>query len=356
MATIKKVLYPPGGINHIINDMSELFIPSIFEANDIVINCSAQPNSVPHLGTITTVMCSFAIARHYHYQFNKDTSVLFDILENSPGFQTNVNGVTYSLSLEDTVSGGVSRYETNLPYYIDLFSRISSLSNVPYKFRTFREYQRIQSVRKFIVEILKNADKVKSLLEPKGDNLHVRILCPICKYAEKKCARSSFENGILYSECFQHGKFSVDLTDPNSYIDFNAQLRDLVKGLYINDEMLKKKKFIIMCDGGDWAGVWALRVHCEAMNALGYQYHTPRIFCPVITDWSGAKFSKSLYVDAGAYDSLPIGVMDYKSFMSSYGESGLIALWNEVTQWVDSPAMFFRNYSIEYILNVLEGR
>ena len=109
-----------------------------------------------------------------------------------------------------------------------------------------------------------------------------------------------------------------------------------------------------MCDGGDWSGVWDLRIHCEAMNLLGYQYNTPRLFCPVITDWSGAKFSKSLYVENNAYAYLPIGFKDYNEFISIYGYEGLVVLYNEIASWVKSPNKFFRNYSIEYIENILK--
>lgn len=352
---MKNVLFPPGGINHIVSDISDLFDSRIEDAKEIVVNCSAQPNSIPHLGTVTTVMCSFALASHLKARYQKDSYVLFDILENSPGRQIEKDGVLYSLSLEDTIVAGVSKYKQYLPFYEDLFLQISSLSGVPFIFRSFREYQRLPEVRRYILEILKNASKLEKLLEPKGGPLHVRIPCPVCRYVDKKCVTTQFANELITSVCHEHGTFSVNLEQECTYVDFNAQLRDLIKGLYIKDEVAAGIKYTIMCDGGDWAGVWALKVHCEAMNVLGYDYHTPRVFCPVITDWSGAKFSKSLYVKDGSYDDLPLGLKDYQTFMSCYGDDGIKKLWIEVKSWLENPLKFFRNYSIEYILCIMEG-
>ena len=56
-----------------------------------------------------------------------------------------------------------------------------------------------------------------------------------------------------------------------------------------------------MLDGGDWSGIWAQRMHTEGLVRLGFKEFPIRFFAPVILDWSGAKFSKSLYLKNDAY-------------------------------------------------------
>lgn len=50
---IKSVVYPVGGISNTINDITELFELYMNGKDKIVINTSAQPNSIPHMGSIT---------------------------------------------------------------------------------------------------------------------------------------------------------------------------------------------------------------------------------------------------------------------------------------------------------------
>ena len=67
----REVFYPPIGIAHITNDITDLVKYKLNNQSKIIINTSAQPNSSPHLGTITTIMCSFALAKHLKEMLKK---------------------------------------------------------------------------------------------------------------------------------------------------------------------------------------------------------------------------------------------------------------------------------------------
>ena len=58
----REVFYPPIGIAHATNKLSDLILYKYKNQKKIIINTSAQPNSSPHLGTITTLMTVFALA------------------------------------------------------------------------------------------------------------------------------------------------------------------------------------------------------------------------------------------------------------------------------------------------------
>lgn len=69
-----------------------------------------------------------------------------------------------------------------------------------------------------------------------------------------------------------------------------------------------------------------------------------RFYAPMVLDWSGAKFSKSLYVQSDAYHYLPKGLTNYQKFLETYGEAGLRKIWKEVQSRVSDPKKLFRDY------------
>ena len=111
-----------------------------------------------------------------------------------------------------------------------------------------------------------------------------------------------------------------------------------------------------MVDGGDWVAM-ADFVISEGLARLGVTYkdRPARVFTPIIEDWSGAKFSKSVYVQQGTYDYLPVGFLNLVKFEEEFGQTGLDKLWCETVSWVSDPKKLFRNYSAEYLLQVLRS-
>jgi hypothetical protein len=78
------------------------------------------------------------------------------------------------------------------------------------------------------------------------------------------------------------------------------------------------------------------------------------LFAPEITDETGAKLSKTIYLEKGAYSKMDPAWLSSKAFIEKFGEKGLQTLWEEVEAWVNTPQKLFRNYSIGYMQSLYE--
>lgn len=78
------------------------------------------------------------------------------------------------------------------------------------------------------------------------------------------------------------------------------------------------------------------------------------LYAPLVTDWSGAKLSKSLYVKEGAYKYLPTFMINFDNLRKEKGPMGLTKVYTEVHSWLEEPYKLFRNYSIYYFMEVLK--
>lgn len=357
----REVFYPPIGMAHITNDIADLIKYKLDNQKKIIINTSAQPNSSPHLGTITTIMCSFALAKHLKKYFGIDAEVLFDELENSPAETYEINNNLYYKDLKHTQAGDGRCLEL---VYMDKFKRIldkiSKLSDINYQIRNYEEFQRNNFVRQSLIKIFNDKDYFTNLMFPSSNDLHIRSICPCCYLGRKKInklnERHNKKSIELIEECPYHGKYSTIIKENNDeYIDINTQFRDLTKGVAFVEEDKLNNTLTIMLDGGDWGGIWAQRIHTEGMVRLGYSDFPIRLFAPIILDWSGAKFSKSLYLKNDAYKNINQAFINYDNFMDKYGENGLERLWCEVSSWLETPKKFFRDYSVDYFEMIIEG-
>lgn len=355
---IKSVVYPVGGISNTINDITELFELYMNGKDKIVINTSAQPNSIPHMGSITTIMCVFALGQRLKTAYNKEVEIEFDELENSTGKIVEIDGKKYVCSLNNcTLGNGLSKAEVYMSYYHDLFERLTAYSGINYRIRTYKNYQEQNIVRDTIVKIMTDYDFFAQLLSPKDKRLHFRIQCPKCGVANKtynELFHAVLDDNVRFEACCPiHGKYIVNVNKSNQdFLDMNTKLRDLTKGVLLNS--YNENILPIMLDGGDWAGVWTNRIHIRGLIRLGCENIPLRLYAPLLLDWSGAKFSKSLHEEKGTYDYLSSkGLDNYANFLEYYQVQGLEKLWMEVTSWMEEPKKFFRNYSIEYIYNLL---
>ena len=358
----KEVFYPPVGIVHITNDICDLVKYKYKNQNKIIINTSAQPNSSPHLGTITTIMCCFALAKKLKDSFNIEVEVQFDELENSPAEIIELEGNVYYKDLKNTTNqSGESLENINMKNFQEILNKISKFSNINYSTRTYNDFQKNIFVREAIIKIFNDEDYFSKLLFPSTNILYVRTLCPICNLGKKKinifkkiCKKDSI---IIQENCPFHGDYEKIISKYNTeYVDINTQFRDLTKGIAMIEEDKKNNTLTIMLDGGDWSGIWAQRIHTEGMVRLGYKDFPIRLFAPVILDWSGAKFSKSLYLKKDSYANVNQAFINYNNFIHIYGNEGLLKLWEEIKSWIEEPKKFFRNYTVEYFNKVMENK
>ncbi len=349
--TIEKVFYPPVGIAHILDDLIDLIKYRIDGKSKIIINTSSQPNGIPHLGTMMSFACVFAFAEHIRNKLHICTEVLFDELENCPGKKKYTDKAVICTSLCDVYENDISMAESYMKFFREILNDFSKKSSIPYSVRTYSQFQRETMFREGLIKILDNYSFFSQLLNPSSNRLHLRIKCPVCNEYDKTSKNLNIqkqkEGGyLLESYCEKHGYYSVNLTiDNDEYVDVNTQLRDLLKGYMINHD---QKNIVIMMDGSDWGGTWSNRIHCEGLLALGENVLPIRIFTPMILDWSGAKFSKSLYMKLNDYEGINQAFNDFREFKEKYSSHGMDLIWELACQWVVEPKKFFRNYSIDY--------
>jgi hypothetical protein len=362
LQTLENVFYPPVGIAHITEEIAHLIEHRMAGKRAILLRSSAQPNSHPHLGTVMTLMTAFALGKHFSDYFSVPVSLVYDILDNSPGEQFTANGNLYQRSLSDTLIDGRSLADQYTDSFRSLITVLSTRSGISAVIRTYEEFQSLPIVRKTLLTILQRRDSFYPIVSPSEKRLHLRFPCPVCKYQDKHAANVRIEEitetaAVLASTCYQHGDYRITLSERSSdFIDANTPLRDVLQGVLAIEEDSQSNITSVMVDGGDWSGVWILTVFSAGLAQLGYSRLPSRFFAPVIVDWSGAKFSKSLYLENEAYHYLPSGLVDFSKFMSMYGEEGFDRLWNEAESWVKSPKKFFRNYSVDYLRLILEGK
>ena len=189
-------------------------------------------------------------------------------------------------------------------------------------------FQKNKYVRKTLVKIINEKDNFKKLLFPSATDLHIRTICPVCGLGKKNISElEESHNNIeikFYGYCPIYGKYKIKVNENNDeYVDKNTQFRDLTKGVAMLKDDNDNNTLTIMLDGGDWSGIWAQRMHTEGLVKLGFKEFPIRFFAPVILDWSGAKFSKSLYLKNDAYNDINSAFINYNNFINIYGLNGI---------------------------------
>lgn len=166
----------------------------------------------------------------------------------------------------------------------------------PSPIKSYEQFQSDPIVRKVLLQILLNKDRFIPILSPSTNRLHLRVPCPVCKFADKHAKNQSLQvinsqSVKVINQCFDHGTHEIVIKANNKeYFEVNTALYDLLLGAYYIETDQAEKTLTIMVDGGDYAGVWPMLMHGEALIQLGYQTIPNRLFAPLILDWSGAKF------------------------------------------------------------------
>nr|KMM64892.1 hypothetical protein CPAG_01244 [Coccidioides posadasii RMSCC 3488] len=91
--------------------------------------------------------------------------------------------------------------------------------------------------------------------------------------------------------------------------------------------------------------------------ALSGQAHLDCLY-PLISDWSGSKLSKSLYLQQTAYDYLKKAGQEYLLSYQVFRQEkrDFTVLLREIERWVDEPYRLFRGYSLHYPHLLFEKR
>lgn len=359
---MKKVYYPLAGMNYIIDDLAQIIQNKVGNANEITLWLSAQVNSYPHIGTLINFISSFALAKHFRDYFGIQSRIVVELLESVTGEEKNIEGHRYYRNLNNVLVSGenITILEKYLPYFKDILDKLKSKDHIDYEIRFFYDYQKDPLVKKSVIKVINNYELLKDTLDPKSGEIRLRFPCPKCGLTEKhiwktKIEEVTNESLVMKSYCPIHGEFFAKI-DANSTdkFDMNVPLRYLVKILYLLDADKTNETLSVIVDGGDWSGMWPLRVYMEPLLKLHYTDVPSIIYTPTVLDWSGSKLSKRMYVGSQAYrEYFKEGLINYSEFSNQYGENAFETLYNEINSWVKDPRKFIRDYTVEYIDAVL---
>lgn len=349
-----KVYNPLGGGSYVYQDSLIQYLHSQLRKKVVKISIGAQPNSSPHFGTLEVFCLAFSLANMLkEYDNELEISVLFEMVDTAPAIAKMVNNNKYQISLRD--SGEMDKY---IDQYYEILDQLSELSEISYEVRGQSDFNKHYSIPSIVKKIIDNREVLAPILEPKKQILRIRAACPTCGMTDKQGIENTFAGNKMICLCPEHGKFEVDICQESYRLEYNTPLRNLVRGLvYLTDNEDKNTEFQwLRITGADYAGFYQEQLLYKTTDLLGYNVSKlPMIlYAPLVTDWSGAKLSKSLYVKEGAYKYLPSFMINYDNLRKEKGTMGLARVYAEVHSWLEEPYKLFRNYSIYYFMEVLK--
>ncbi len=155
-----------------------------------------------------------------------------------------------------------------------------------------------------------------------------------------------------------HGRYSEFVhIDGGGWYDANTPVRSIQKGYLLAAERELYDACSVSVDGADWGGSWHASVLAPALAQLGIppEDWPVSIFTPLITDRTGGKLSKTLYVAHGTYADLPELFLNLGVLLVQHGEQILELVWGEVTRWAREPRRLHRTYTVDYITALLDA-
>lgn len=350
-----KIYYPPGGGSYFFGEDLIEYIINYTKKDFIKISIGSQPNSSPHLGTLAVFCLSFAIAKEIHFNNPlKKTLVFFEVIDTAPSKEVEINGIVYQKSLRKT-----TEFKKYMKQYFDILDNLKKWSGIDYEVRYQSEFNETEVTKSIVSGIIKNKEKISKLLDPKKSRLRIRIACPICNLSDKEGEKTVIQNSEIISYCPEHGKYVEKFDKSFRNFEYNTPLRNLIRGILYSNENLNNDIAYewIRLTGSDYAGFYQEQLLYKGASQLNIKAHELPLllYAPLITDWSGAKLSKSLYLNEGAYDYLPNYIVNYEQLIKKFGNEGLEMIFLETIEWIKKPYKLFRNYSVYYFMDLLEN-
>lgn len=339
------------GISHYINNVLDTFKYKAENKDHFVVVLAARLSGKPHIGTLINFMIGFKLAQELNKTYKKDTVVKIELLDNiSDVTITQIMDIDSDIYFyKDSVITNKILSE-NYKAFIGMIKRIKGLSNIPSEVYTYEQIQSMPEMRKSIVQVVRHNDFFSKLFNPQNPQLHIRIACPQCGLIEKNCKHTHIcmindTTFRIESLCPIHGSFSeVFAIDNSAYIDMNVPLRHFCKGFSLVKMDKENNSLSIQVLGNDWSGIWPLRVFCEGILKVNGEDLPSFLFSPLIIDDNG-KISKSK-INSTACP---------KSFenVNLLTDDQLLNIWHEINMWFNQSDLFFTNYRLDYIKEVV---
>lgn len=355
-----QLVFAPVGIAHLTGDNADLIRAAAFGRSRIRVTTAAQLNGVPHLGTVVTMLTVFAFARHITDVLGLPADIVFDALENAPAEHVTINGEVYTRNVGDLIDSGDLDHAERTSGFERLLAWASHRSGIPYEFRPYNAYQGLRPVRECLHVIASRQDDFAPVVAPRDGIIRVRPRCPECRLMQKSAADLTITavSGavLLGSRCPRHGRYTETVhVDGGGWYDANTPVRSIQKGYLLAAERSLYDACAVSVDGADWSGSWHASILAPALAELGIP---PRdwpvsIFTPLITDHTGGKLSKTLYVARGTYADLPEAFLNLDILFACHGDLILDVIWAEVTRWSAEPRRLHRSYTTAYLTSLL---
>ena len=226
-------------------------------------------------------------------------TVVCDLWNRAKGTQEIINGIVYQKSLQDT-----GLFEKHQPDCQNIASDLAKRYEIDYRIRCEEEFMRMEGISGIVKTIIQERESLSKVLMPGGGPLTIRAACPQCGLVDKYAINNAYsKDGMTVTfRCPIHNDFSHCIKDEIEKLQFNCQLFNLVLGRYYEKVPFN---YIEIC-GSDYAGFWQEQLLWRLLDQPILIVYTP-----LITDWSGSKLSKSLYLQEGAYEYLKQAGQEY---------------------------------------------
>lgn len=318
-----------------------------------------QINGAPHLGTSLVQTAAFLLAKATKRIFNVDAVVRFGALDNAP-YDIRLDPEThhayqqtYRHALGEAAVAGM--IET---YYRAFFDSLADATGVDYEVETYSDQQADPAFRHEFLATLGHLESIRWPLAPSHGQVHLRIPCPDCGWAEKRAERTRLlragsGGADFQAVCTDHGDYKAAVTaDSGPYLDLATLYRNLVK------ERVAARNSVtmsVMVKGGDWA--FGCQLVDEAFGQLPGLNPPARIFTPMVLTDTGAKLSKSLIREgkvpppAGAQPWM-LDVTAWTGGVDDYVDA---LVWM-VGRMLSDPKHFYRSYTTLELNRLMSAR
>lgn len=363
MNTSDDLIIAPVGITHLAGETTDLLRPAAVGAERLRITTAAQLNGQPHLGTVTSVLTAFAVAAHASERLGLPANLVFDALENCPGETVELGQDTYVTTVGDLIADGRLDGTTRTGGFRKLLDWGSRASGVDYEIRPYGDYQALPAIRRALHAIASHQETFKPIVAPADGRIRVRPRCPECRLMDKTARhlRISTDSSsvLLDSQCPHHGPYreTIPVDGHAGWYDANTPIRSVQKSALLAAERDEYRACSVSVDGADWGGAWYAHVIAPGLAALGVPVDQwpISVFAPLITDATGGKLSKTLYVRNGAYAELPPLFLDLDVLLAEHGDDVLAALWDETRRWAADPRRLHRSYTVGHLESLLNA-
>jgi|GEM_PF-426933 len=318
-----------------------------------------QINGAPHLGTSLVQTAAFLLAKATKRIFNVDAVVRFGALDNAP-YDIQLDPETHHAYQQTYFHALGAEAVGDLigKYYRAMFDSLADATGVDYEIETYSAQQADPAFRHEFLATLGRLDQIRWPLAPSHGQVHIRLPCPQCGWAEKRAERTRLlrtgSGGADFAAvCTDHGDYEVAITaDTSAYLDLATLYRNLVKErLAVRDHVTLS----VMVKGGDWT--YGCQLVDEAFAQLPALAPPPRVFTPMVLTDTGAKLSKSLIREGKAAPppgthAWMLDVTEWHGDVDSYVDA---IVWL-VSKMLADPKHFYRSYTTQELDRIMTAQ